>query len=121
MPEMSSISISWPAILHYRGDDELDFLSNQVAWEEHQRHGVIGYQPGDRLIDSSGCCHLLAGFKQGEITGSGNIFLNLDEILCLVRAHAAQSRICCVAKIQATSVKEAIEMVGEMPGVCMKD
>ena len=118
---MNSISISWPAILHYRGDDELDFVPDQSAWDEQQRHCAIGYQPGDRLIDSTGRCHLLASVRQCETTGSRNTSLNLDEILCLVRAHAAQSGICCVAKIQAMSVKEVIEMVGEMTGVCMKE
>ena len=119
MPEMNSIPISWPAIIHYHGDDELDFLPDQIAWDEHQRHGLIGYQPGDRLVDSKGRAYFLTGLRQRETALSSNTCLSLEEVLCLVRAHAAQSKICCVAKIQASSVKEVIEMVGGMTGVCI--
>lgn len=107
-------SIDWPAIIRYAGQAELAFVADQAAWNsDPDLHGAR-YEPDDVLIDSGGAIHSLPSFAQGlpQPVSTGRQAA-LEEVIELVRAHAAQAGACCVAKFHAASIREAVRAVGD--------
>ena len=115
---METTLIAWPAIIKYSGDAELAFVDSQSAWDADRHLHGARYEKSDALIDSKGEIYALLNHAkshvQPEPTGK---FASLDEVLELVRAHAAQSGACCVAKFSASSVEEAVRSVGAADAV----
>ncbi|MCB5191530.1 DUF4144 domain-containing protein [Methylobacillus arboreus] len=94
--------IHWPALIQYPGDDELEYLHDQTAWD--------AWKPGlssAKLIDSNGVLYQLAPAK--ALTEQGKV--SLAEVLNLIRAHAAQEGVCCTPKIGAVSISSAIRLL----------
>ena len=103
--------IHWPAIIQYASHAELGYVPDQRAWESDphlQRHA---WQPADRLIDSRGNMHAL---RQGTLPQPTSHSVALDELLHIIRAHAAQAGLCCTAKLSAPSIAEAVHLVGTL-------
>lgn len=103
--------IHWPAILCFHGDADLVYVPDQAAWETDPHLQGQPYHPEDRLIDSSGNSFVLERNGAKLILQPASITISLDEVLELVRRHAAQDGACCVAKLSAASIAEAIAMV----------
>lgn len=103
--------IHWPAILCFNGDADLVYIPDQAAWEGAPHLQGQSFHPEDRLIDSSGNSFILARIDGKVIPQPTRITIGLDEVLDLVRRHAAQDGACCVAKLSAASIAEAIAMV----------
>jgi len=97
-------------MLRLTGEAELAYLHDQADWDMHA-HGSH-YLTSDYLIDASGAIYSLkrgaGGDVQLQATGKS---ATLDEVVNAVRAHAAQSGSCCVAKFSASSIPEAIAAV----------
>lgn len=111
---MISAGPAWPAIFRSSGDRELVYIESR-----HQLRQLVGQLPGlgdgeDQLIDSVGWTFSVAE-REGdfEIQSSG-YRQTLEQILELVRDHAAQEGACCVAKLYAPSIPEAIAIVASM-------
>ena len=105
-------SIRWPAILHYAGSAELCLIRSAAEWAaDAQLHGAH-YHPEDRLIDVAGRSYSL---QQRDSEGIAPAFdgrtLTLQEILPLIRHHAAEDGACCVAKLSAESIAEAFRLL----------
>ena len=111
--------ISWPAILHYPGQDELDYIASANAWENEQQLHTLSFQTAGRLIDSHGRVFNLPDMEY-QAGGSGlapspsQETATLEQVIELVRAHAAQSASCCIAKISAPSIATAIRLVDKI-------
>lgn len=107
--------IAWPAIVHYRGDAALAYVENQAAWDAALHPHGARICPGDRLIDANGHIHALFPGKHGttEIAPS-DATATLEEVIALIRAHAAQEGACCVAKFHALTFAEAIAALRDM-------
>jgi len=112
--------ISWPAILHYPGQDELEYIASANAWENDQQLHTLSFQTAGRLIDSHGRVFNLPdmeyqpggnGFAPSPSQEAATETTTLEEVIELVRAHAAQSASCCIAKISAPSIAAAIQLV----------
>jgi hypothetical protein len=106
---MSSHPIHWPAVIQYRGDDELRFIASRSHWAEYCRAPDL--HSNDRLIDALGAVYQLdlAAGSLGLLQTDDRVSLN--EVLDLVRAHAAVHNQCCVAKLGARSISEVIHLV----------
>ena len=109
---MQNQSVNWPAILKHAGDPELDYISDQAEWDANADLHAAGCDASDYLIDASGNTFSLARRINNRIEpqASGDT-KTLAEILGLVKAHAAQSGSCCVAKLYAPSISAAFEIV----------
>jgi hypothetical protein len=71
-------------------------------------------QPGDRLVDSAGQVYrLLPGKGDLTIEACAEV-LALDQVLTLVRSHACVQGSCCVAKLGARSIDEAIHLLATL-------
>lgn len=107
-------AIHWPAFIQLAGQAELVFVADEIAWKSEPHLHVYAYQTTDRLVDSRGEVYALE--RDGPITLPKPIGqkLTLDELLHLVRAHAAQAGLCCIAKLSAPSIAEAVRLVGTL-------
>lgn len=107
-------TIAWPALLKYKGDDELIYLDNFAQW---QADGLscAHFHPDDQLMDVSGNIYhlnhrehqMVQPIKTGEQ-------LTLKALNGLVKAHAAQIGQCCIEKILLSSFDEAMRAVATM-------
>ena len=103
--------IHWPAIIQYASHAELGYVPDQRAWESDPHLQTQAWQPTDRLIDSRGVVHAL---RPGVLPQPTAHIVALDELLHIVRAHAAQAGLCCTAKLSAPSIAEAVRLVGTL-------
>lgn len=101
--------VNWPAVLQYRGDNELVFIAGQSQWDGDTELSGGQYDVDDRLIDSTGRVFKLSEGTSDFIAVEQELFL--DEVVDLVRLHMSEVGLCCVAKFSAASIAEAIMMV----------
>lgn len=97
--------LSWPALIHYPGDAELEYIADDSAWQTWEA------SPGAaRLIDSHGIAYAITPDRRLTLLNH----MTLEEILILIRAHAAQEGICCTSKIGAISIPAAINLLSSL-------
>ena len=103
--------ITWPAILVHADDPELDYLASSEVLENH----LFDLDESDRLIDSNGIVFSVSSGNMGEalLHNTGEI-RSLDQVLGLVKAHAAQAEYCCVAKLWAPTIADAYSIVSSL-------
>lgn len=104
--------IRWPAILQFAGSAELCLIRNAAEWTTDARSHGAHHHPDDRLIDVEGRSYSL---QQRDSEGIAPLpdgrTLTLQEILPLIRHHAAEDGACCVAKLSAESIAEAFRLL----------
>ena len=103
--------INWPAIIRHGEDPELSFIADQSAWLQYISHEDP--VTDDSVIDSSG--HRYSIIRHGgefRLQAAGSV--TLTELLGLVKAHAAASGSCCVAKLYAPTIDEAMKIVASL-------
>jgi len=105
-------SVAWPAVLKHSGDDELIYISSAEKWQDDTELHQAEYDQADVLIDSAGAMFSLVN-KQGDYTPPEfrDERMSLEELLGLVKAHAAQQGSCCVAKLYAATISDAFKIV----------
>jgi hypothetical protein len=122
-------TICWPAIVRIEADAELLAVRSEAQmcdadWRDE--NGLFlpsaggsdkesfgeSYDHTPELIDSSGSVFTLrlAGDGSVAFSGTGKRYL-CDEIVGLVQRHAAVQGHCCVAKIGAGSIEQAVSLV----------
>ncbi|WP_020681411.1 DUF4144 family protein [Marinobacterium rhizophilum] len=110
---MTTGGTRFPALVQYQHDDELGFVASKADWARMCAADEFNasLQPGDRLIDSAGQVYRLLPGKGGPRMDACAQALTLNEVLVLVRNHASVQGNCCVAKLGARSIDEAIHLV----------
>jgi len=104
--------VNWPAIIKHSGDPELIYVSNQNEWENDVDLHYFEYDETDFLLDSDGKIYTLKEKESFYINPEPNgDSKSLQDILGLVKAHAAQQGSCCVAKLYAPSIVGALKIV----------
>jgi len=104
--------VIWPALIKHSDDPELIYVSDQTEWESDVDLNRHEYDGADYLLDASGKTYTLEGKDNSSINPEPNgDSMSLQEILGLVKAHAAQQGSCCVAKLYAPSIVEALKIV----------
>lgn len=104
--------INWPAVLQYRGDNELVFIAEQSQWDNDDELSGGRYDADDRLIDSTGRIFRLSD-KDPKLLSTEQA-ISLDELVELIRLHMSEVGLCCVAKFSAASIAEAVVMVSTL-------
>ncbi|MEN8712467.1 MAG: DUF4144 family protein [Arenicellales bacterium] len=105
----------WPGIIKYSSDAELTYVCDQAAWDNDTDLHHFDFDVSDYLIDSTGNLFSLTR-REGKLVKpepSGRS-MTLDDILDIVRAHAAQKGSCCIAKIYAPTIEEAFKIVASL-------
>ncbi|MCW8934708.1 MAG: DUF4144 domain-containing protein [Gammaproteobacteria bacterium] len=104
--------INWPAVIKHSDDAELIHVRDQVQWDDDADLHSFDYNEADCLIDSTGCVFDITNKEAGIVRPSASeLVLELKSILGLVKAHAAQSGSCCVAKLYAPTIEDAYKIV----------
>lgn len=107
--------ILWPAIIHYEGDDELLYVSNENEWiNDDELVGYI-YNDIDRLIDSLGNSFSLPYNKEKKVTEFKQYDSNISlyDFNKLILKHLSVLNQCCISKITISSYQEGILLVGK--------
>jgi len=103
--------INWPAVIRHGEDPELTYIPDQAAWLEFSSHENAGED--DAVIDSTGHQYrIMNGGSDCRLQTPETIMLN--ELLGLVKAHAAARGSCCVAKLYAPTIQEAMKIVASL-------
>lgn len=112
---MNTQSLNWPGIIKHAGDPELTYVSSQAEWDNDVGLHGFEYDESDWLIDSSGHVFNLskAAAESVQPQPSGKS-MTLDEILGLIKAHAALKGSCCVAKLYSPTIDEAFKIVASL-------
>lgn len=112
---MDNQLLNWPGIIKHSGDAELTYVSDQAEWDSDADLHDFEFDEADCLIDSNGKLFNLTKREDHYVKpeASGNS-MTLDEILALVKAHAAQKGSCCVAKLYAPTIDEAFKIVASL-------
>ena len=109
---MKCIEPDWPAIIKHQDDAELSYIHDQDEWVNITKPGDCDIDETDLLLDSSGNTFMLNFFANSRIELQRyEEIQSLENILGLVKAHAAQAGSCCVAKLYAPSIKDAFNIV----------
>ena len=109
--------VTWPAVIHYHGDNELLFVASHAIWLQDPDLHAAPYSDGDRLIDSCGYVYELGSVGHvrkvalhSDLAPSEKR-VSLDEMSALVKAHMSLLGSCCVAKITLLSIAEGVQML----------
>jgi hypothetical protein len=112
---MGNQLLNWPGIIKHSGDAELTYVSGQTEWDNDADLHYFEFDEADYLIDSTGNLFNLIiredKYVKPEPSGKS---MTLDEILALIKAHAAQKGSCCVAKLYAPTIAEAFKIVASL-------
>lgn len=104
--------MNWPGIIKCSDDAELIYVSDQSEWDSEVELHYFEYDESDCLIDSSGDIYVLTKRSNDTVRPQANgNSMSLNEILVLVKAHAAQKGSCCVSKLYAPTIDEAFKIV----------
>jgi len=107
--------INWPCILKHSNDAELVYISDRAEWRNETDFYCVEYDESDVLIDSSGMQFKLTTRENGYVEPDPNgEYMKLEEILGLIKAHAAQKGSCCVAKLYAPTISDAFKIVATL-------
>jgi hypothetical protein len=107
--------ITWPAIIKYAGQAELAYVQDQAEWNADVHLHGFRYEMTDVLIDSKGEIYALLNAVNGPVRPEPmGRFARLEEVIEMVRAHAAQMGSCCVSKFYASSIQEAVSAVSAL-------
>lgn len=104
------LSITWPAVIQLKSDDELIFVKNEHQFLSDSSIQSMHLKAEDRLIDSKGNVYNLRKNIKLEIIPTKTT-MSLDEAKGLLQGHLSSLGTCCVAKFDAHSIKEAFKFV----------
>jgi hypothetical protein len=102
---MHTKPVNWPCIIKHANDPELTYLDNE------QELACLEPDESDILIDATGSVYTPE--KTEWVAGTTSETMDLTQVLGLVKAHAAQSGSCCVAKLYAPTISDAFTIVKE--------
>jgi hypothetical protein len=107
--------VNWPAIVKHSDDAELIYVGDEAEWNNDAELYSCEYDVTDCLIDAAGNVFSLTNKKNKRIIPEPNgDSVGLDELLGLIKAHAAQKGSCCVAKLYAPTIAEAFKIVASL-------
>lgn len=106
--------ITWPVIIKHDGEDELIYLNSLHDWQNDEEMLLYIFTERDVLIDSLGKVFSLPQLQLDIHCEQYLAVASVENVLELLRAHAALLGECCIAKMHTTSVAEAIELVGSL-------
>jgi len=107
--------LNWPGIIKHSDDAELVYVCDQAEWDNDADLQHSEYDESDVLIDSSGQVFGLSRRENGFVEPEPRQdTMSLQEILGLIKAHAACKGSCCVAKIYAPTIADAFRIVASL-------
>lgn len=100
--------IAWPALLHYAGQAELEYVADAYHWQRLSHGHHLRFHRDDRVIDSEGKCYRPVRHSDHVELLTMATHVTLTEAIALVRHHEAAGGQCCVAKFSAASIADCV-------------
>ena len=103
---------TWPVVIHYANDPELDLIDSQAQWNARDDLIQFDFQTDDRIIVCNGWVFEFAinSPDSSKAVCSGKR-IHLDDLLGLIKAHMSEAGACCVAKLYAPDYAEAFKII----------
>ena len=111
---MSDSMINWPAVIKHDNEDELIYIESLQQWQQDEEMLLYIFTPRDVLIDVSGNIYSLPDLQQSIDSAKCLGQASTDNIMELVRAHAALSNQCCIEKLGANDISQALAIVRQL-------
>ena len=105
-------SITWPAVIQLKSDDELIFIKDEQQFLSDIDIQSTLLRAEERLIDSKGEVYNLRKNVKLEIIPS-KTSISLNEAKELLQNHLSSLGTCCVAKFDVNSIEKAFWCVFE--------
>ena len=106
--------MKWPCVIKHADDDELVYLEDLSTWEDDEELQDFEYDQTDFLIDATGAVYGFESDGSSVVLVSRDRSMALNDVLGLVKAHAATKGSCCVAKLYAPTILDAFIIVKSM-------
>ncbi len=106
--------IHWPTLLKHDGEDELIYIESAQAWADDEEMLLFIFTERDVLIDSQGQVFSLSDVQANSASCSPLATASVDNLLELVRSHAALQGECCISKIHCQSISECLAIVASL-------
>lgn len=103
----------WPAVIKYRGDNELQWVADEDSWQEDRDLSGFFFDDSDRLIDSTGRLFRLPfDHERGcsRIVPS-NELIPLEQFTRLIQAHLFSLAQTCLTGVVLKDFAEGIATV----------
>ena len=108
-------AVNWPGVVLHDGDPELVYVPDHASWQRLTGLHDAGHAAPDCLIDVTGRVFTLSARGGNRVVPHPRgETKTLVEILGLVKAHAAQTGSCCVAKLYAPTIRDAFAIVAAL-------
>lgn len=105
--------ISWPAIIKFKGEDELLYILDENEWAIDPDLHCHPYDDGDTLIDSDGRMYSIpynSKESRVEIQASEEI-ISIQDFESLILNHLVVLNQCCVSKMSILTFKQGMLLV----------
>ena len=107
----ADLSVAWPAVLKQGEDPELLPIMDLAQWKQYQVDQAWHSSDTDQLIDRNGALYRLSLEGSTVRLNRQQPDLTLTDVLGLVKAHMAQAGSCCVAKLYAPTIADALQLL----------
>lgn len=110
------MSIAWPAIIKYSGEDELLFIKDESTWLADDDLSAYAYDESDVLVDSNSAIYSLDYDVKIERTHikAQQTAVSLDQFEVWVKNHLVLLNQCCSSKLSLLSITDGFVLLEQL-------
>ena len=110
------MSIAWPAVIKYSGEDELLFIKDESTWLADDDLSAYVYDVNDMLIDSNGSLYCLNYHVKNRQTHVKALLkvVPIDQFEGWVKNHLALLNQCCSSKLTLLSITDGLALLEQL-------
>lgn len=110
------MSILWPVVIKYSGEDELLFVKDELSWSSDVDLCAYVYDASDVLVDAKGALYALnyeVETRQTLIEAQQKI-VSINQFEAWVKSHLALLNQCCSSKLTLASIADGLTLIEQL-------
>lgn len=110
------MTIVWPAVIKFCGDDELLFIKDESTWLADDDLSAYAYAEDDVLVDSNSelfCLTYDVEIKKTVVKAQKKT-VSVNQFETWVKNHTAVLDQCCSSKLTLSSINEGLVLVEQL-------
>jgi hypothetical protein len=110
------MSIVWPVIIKYSGEDELLFVKDELTWLADTDLCAYVYDASDVLVDANGALYTLryeVETRQTLIEAQQKI-VSINQFEAWVKSYLALLNQCCSSKLTLASIADGVALIEQL-------
>jgi hypothetical protein len=110
------MSIVWPVVIKYSGEDELLFVKDELTWLADTDLCAYVYDVSDVLVDANGALYALhyeVETRQTLIEAQQKI-VSINQFEAWVKSYLALLNQCCSSKLTLTSIADGFALIEQL-------